>query len=252
MIRSGRRADQQERVRVVVVSEGQADQRTACTLADRVLCEQSSWMERESLDSVRDWSGLHADTSFISWSGMKREARERSIRQHGPFAGEPGALDARAARRALLVIESDREETAGVLLIRDSDNRLERRRGLNQARECGRWSFAVAIGVAHPKRECWLLAAYQPGDEHDAARLGKLRRELGFDPCTASHELTASDDSAKRSAKRVLRALCGDDPDEAEAGLDAIALEMLRERGQHNGLAEYLAEIKARLLPLFG
>jgi hypothetical protein len=183
---------------------------------------------------------------------MKREARERGVRQHGRFAGEPGALDAGAARRALLVIESDSREVAGVLLIRDSDNKLERRTGLNQARECGRWSFAVAIGVAHPKRECWLLAAFQPGNQEDKACLEELRRELGFDPCTASHELTASENSAKRSAKRVLGMLCAEDIDKAEGHLNAVPLELLRNRGRRNGLAEYMAEVEEHLLPVFG
>jgi len=249
---SSRQAGQQERRRVVVVCEARADQQTACTLADRVLCEQSSWMEPEILDSVRQWCGLHPDTSFIRWSSVRREARERSIREHGRFAGEPGALDARAARRAMLVIESDSQGVAGVLLIRDSDNHLDRIRGLKQARECGHWSFAVVIGVAHTKRECWLLAAFQPRTEEDKGRLAEMRSELGFDPCTASQELTASEASAKRSAKRVLRALCGDDAGDSVGDLGETPLDILRERGIQNGLSEYLAEVEEHLLPLFG
>jgi len=134
----------------------------------------------------------------------------------------------------------------------NASGKTERLRGLNQARECGRWSFAIAIGVAHPKRECWILAAFQPDDDDDRSCLEVLRKELGFDPCAASHKLTASKDSAKRSAKRVLRVLCGEDTGKAEGDLKVAALELLKQRGHRNGLAEFTAEVETHLLPLFG
>lgn len=251
MTRRLRRGRDSQRARIVVVCEAAADQRTACTVADRVLCERSSWLEAETLDAVREWSGVDPGSNFVSWPGVKREADARGIRAHGLFAGKPGALDARAARRALLLIESRDEKAAGVLLVRDSDNRPERLVGLNQARECAKWSFAVAIGVAHPKLESWLLAAFRAADKADQSHLAALRKELGRDPCTNSHELTAGGDSAKKSAKRVLAALCGNDAEKAEHGLDCTPLDTLRERGQRNGLSDYMSEVETRLLPLF-
>ena len=94
-----------------------------------------------------------------------------------------------------------------VLLIRDCDDQPERRRGLAQAstREPGHaWPFHVVIGLAHPKREAWVLAGFEPRDPDEHARLTTLRSELGHDPCTSSDQLTARTPGSKRDAKRVV------------------------------------------------
>lgn len=240
-----------ECTRFVVVCEAAPDQRTACTLADRVLCERSTWLDDKILESVREWSGLTAESSFVGWTEVKSEADRGGIRAHGHFDGKPGELDARAGRRALLLLARTEAELAGVLLIRDSDNHPERLTGLNQARDYAAWPFVVVIGVAHPKRECWLLAAFQPANDREQRLLKAVRKELGFDPCLESQRLTATDDSAQRSAKRVLAVLCEGARAEAGAGLDQVPLETLKECGQRNGLDSYIRELETRLVPLF-
>ena len=96
-----------------------------------------------------------------------------------------------------------------------------------------------------------ILAAFQATDKADKSRLASQRKQLGFDPSVRSHSLTAASDCAKRSAKRVIAALCGDDAGKAEQGLNSTPLDTLRERGKRNGLSDYMSEVETRLLPLF-
>lgn len=233
---------------VAVVCEAEADQRTACVLADRIACEKIDWLEPEHLDSLRRWCGLTATTEFLPWKSVRREADQWGVVAHGHFGGEPGAPDARAARLALLVVGKAVPGLAAVLLIRDSDGDRNRLTGLKQARDAAPWPFAVLIGVAHTKRECWLLAAFCPRDDEEKARHVKVRQELGFDPCLRSHELDAWLAPAKKSAKRVAGILC---PVGGERGLNGTALDVLKKRGAENGLADYLAELESRYVPPF-
>ena len=203
------------------------------------------------LDAVRWWTGVEEGAALISWGGISRKARDLGIRAHGHFKGEPGAPDARAGRVALRVIKAQVTSARAAVMIRDADHQPERLQGLNQARDDADWPFAVVIGVAYPKRECWLLAAFEPGNEHDLSSLGDLRQDLGFNPCAHSHKLTAKKPSAKRNAKRVVDALFGRNPADAENGVNNTPLERLRERGSKNGLADYLREVEERLVPLF-
>lgn len=245
-----------EPLRIAVVCEGPADQRTACRLADRVAQSGLEWLNDELLPSTRCWVGVQPDQVFLRWSAVKSEANKLTEklgggfghRLHGDFAGEPGKPDAHIGRRALLVLKDANPPVAAALLIRDSDNDLRRRDGLYQARNAGSWPFTVIIGVAHPKRECWVLAAFEPSNDSERQLLHSLRKELGFDPTTQSEELTAKVDDAKRSAKRVWAELRNDDE---ERGLATTSLPTLKARGQNNGLAAYLAELEARYVPLF-
>lgn len=134
-----------------------------------------------------------------------------------------------------------------MILVRDSDG-TERARGLRQARDEYGGPLRIVIGVAHPKRECWILAAIDGNDEPTAKILKGLRSELGFDARVESHRLTASGSNDKRSAKRVLGRLCS--PTDEQAVLDSAALRTIRDRGRQNGLADYLTEIEERLVPL--
>jgi hypothetical protein len=114
-----------------------------------------------------------------------------------------------------------------VVLVRDADRQLERRTGLEQAREDRAWPFPVIIGLAVPNRENWVLTGFEPQEA-----LAQARRETG-------------------DLKRVLQLLVGDDYDREEACWTECPLEILTERGQSNGLAEYLEEVRTRLVPLF-
>jgi hypothetical protein len=237
----------------VIICEGPADRRTACSLADRVLSDSVEWMIPEMLDAFRQWRGLQRSEPFLAWKHVHTRAREANIRTNGFFEGEPGAQDAFAARRALalLTVEGERDIDA-VLLLRDSDgNSQERRKGLAQGRSGVDGLGPILIGVAHTKRECWSLAGFTPANEEERARVDTLRQELGFDPCTHAQELTAEHPGAKRDAKRVLSLLTQDDVQREVMGWTEVPLQQLEERGKDTGLAEFIQEIRARLVPLW-
>jgi hypothetical protein len=105
--------------------------------------------------------------------------------------------------------------------------------------------------VAHTKRECWVIAAYEPADADELRLLDGVRQEVGFDPRLRSHELTAKHDGDKLSAKRVLAVLTNGSREREAVALRAIAIDPLRERGRDNGLSDFLTELSDRLLPLF-
>jgi hypothetical protein len=239
---------------LVVVCEADADRRIACGLADRVLCKEVSWIEPESLDDHRSWRGLVAGTSYLKWSETRGLAQRAGLKAHGHFEGRPGSLDAFAARRALLLIRRAGFTADAVVLVRDSDGELERRTGLEQARaECAEWpdSPQVIVGLAHPKREAWVLAGFEPRDKGERAAVLAVRKSLGFDPCTTAHELYAREPGALRDAKRVLAELTGGLGEREETCWMESRLELLQTRGGETGLSDYLAEIRERLVPLF-
>jgi len=188
----------------------------------------------------------------MSWNNdVKRLAAGLGIRAHGHFDGVPAALEAGAVRRALLVLRASPDPPDAIILLRDDDRETRRRNGFEQARNADSRAKQILIGLAHTKRECWVLAAYSPHDESEQRRIAEVRQELGFDPLEHSENLTAKHDHDKRSAKRVLALLtAGDAQREDECCVNAD-LVLLRNRGNHNGLAAYMREVEERLVPLF-
>lgn len=236
---------------LAIVCEADADRRTATGLADRMLREEVDWIEPEILDGYRTWQGLAEGSSHLEWHQVKGYARARGVKPHGSFNGEPGAPDAFAARKALLLLAINPHPPDAVVLVRDSDGQQERRRGLEQARNYRNWPFPVLIGLADPKRECWVLAGFESRSEAENASLAQLRQELGFDPRLRSEELSAKTPGAPRDAKRIVRLLVGDTYDREQSCWVDCRLEDLIERGRLNGLADYLEEIRTRLVSLF-
>lgn len=240
---------------IAVVCEARADHQTACGLADRVLLEAVDWIEREGLDYHRQWCGLRQEDLFLAWRDVKMLAKQANIRPNPPFDGGPIAPDAHAARRALLLLKQKGVFPDLILLIRDDDREPTRRLGLEQARQWAEFHHRlvrrVIIGLAHPKRECWVLAGFEPKNEEERELLEMVRSELGFHPCTEAEQLTAKHDSDKRSAKRVLAHLTKDAPNREAECWNVASLSLLRERGTSTGLAAYLHELESFLVPLF-
>jgi hypothetical protein len=108
------------------------------------------------------------------------------------------------------------------------------------------------IGLAHCKREAWVLAGFVPKNEGETERIEQLRRELGFHPCDAAQRLTASHDDDKLSAKRVLGALTGEATDREACCWEESPLQTLRDRGEDTGLAAYIHQLEEVLVPLVG
>lgn len=89
---------------IVVVCEADADRRTACTLADRVLCETVDWIVPETIEHLRQYRGIHDQEPCLKWTKMKEIAQRRHIVAHGFVDGEPRKADAAMAERALLLL----------------------------------------------------------------------------------------------------------------------------------------------------
>ncbi|WP_155893548.1 hypothetical protein [Cystobacter fuscus] len=189
----------------------------------------------------------------MKWASVREEFQRTGIKGiFGKFSGQPGALDAHAARRALLLLASSGQRPDAVLLVRDSDGKLERRSGLEQARDSYEWPFPVVIGLAEPKRECWVLAGFEPRTEDEKAQLQKEERRLSFHPVRGAHKLTASEHGAKTDAKKVLDALTRGEPERERVCLEETPLGTLSTLGRETGLAAYLQDVRERLVPVLG
>jgi len=240
----------------VVIVEGPEDARTACALADRVVVEEGPhWLNAYMRDQMRTWRGLQSTADFTQWAEVKILAQERGIRSLGfPASGTPGGADLAQARKAinLHALMMDEEEAPVLLLVRDTDAERQSRRDLEGARRQPRTPerLTVVIGVAHPKREAWVLNGFDPKDKEEEEKLKGLQKELGCDPRLDAHTLTASSSGAKTNAKRVLRTLVGSEDRERRCWEEAD-LATLWDRGAETGLRAFLTEVKERLLPLF-
>jgi hypothetical protein len=244
-------------MRLVAFCEAVGDFQIASDLIDRVLREAGPDWVADVMDAapegVRVWHEELGSTFFILHELTKHIDRLRARVQHGHFDGRPGAADIMTGRNAAAIVRALRKQghhVDAVLITRDLDDQPERRTGLEQARaEAGGW-LRIVLGCANPNREAWVLCGFDPEGDDEQARIVELRRELGFSPSLEAHRLDAKDEQAKRSAKRVLRALTDDDRDRERRCWNDAALELLRARGESTGLRAFLVEIQAQLIPL--
>src|SRR5262245_32029544 len=247
-------------MKLVAFCEAAADFRIASDLVDRVLLHAGpAWLADllgAEPEAVRTWWDIGHGQRFFVLASLRSYVDELSIRvPHGHFDGRPGAADAVMGRTAFAIVRhlvKRGEVVDAVLVIRDMDDRPERRIGLRQARtEAQSWStFRIVLGCADPKREAWVLCGFEPENDDEHACMAELRRELGFHPHEHAHRLDATDELAKRSAKRVLSILLRGDREREERCWKATPLDTLRVRGTSTGLRDYLEEIEAQLLPL--
>lgn len=238
-------------IRLVIVCEGIADRTVACGLLDRLIVSSIDWIEGDYIDHYRTYCGMTVHAPCLLWKNVKAEAERRGVRlPRGHFSGDPAELDARAARRALRLLMHADIDADVVALVRDTDDQPSRVQGLEQARNWSSWPFAVLIGTAVTKRECWVLAGFIPRDQEEQKLVAAARQELGFDPSSQSHELTAKQDNARRSAKRVLRQLTQDDPAREEVCWRETPLDQLRKNDNGNRLSLYLDELSEHVIPL--
>jgi hypothetical protein len=178
---------------IAVVCEAEADRRAATLLSDRVLCETIEWVSPETLPYLRRYRGLGDQDVYLKCSRVKNIASRLRVTVHGFVDGEPRKPDAAMAERALLLLAMNEVPPGAVILTRDADKEQTRRDGYDQARGARRWPFVVIGGVAETKRECWILAGYEPRDDAEREILSRERKELGFDPLSSAEQLTASE-----------------------------------------------------------
>jgi hypothetical protein len=232
-------------VRVLVVAEGPSDARTGCALADRVLIEHDPRLDGR-LDTHRRWEGEVAEQGFLAWHDVRRAYEANGL---GRFSAARRDLrnEGVGALRALFLAR--RLQRDAVLLLRDLDNEPARRDHLHAAREHAS-AVPCVIGTASPMREAWALHGFLPQDAREEARLGSMRRELGFDPTLHADRLTARTKDAKKQPKRVLAHLVDDDADREAACWSVCPLAVLRERGQRSHLTAFLDEVATTLAPI--
>lgn len=250
---------------ICIVYEDRADAEIATYLADRVLADSLSWLEKEPnqdlqaddspLNSLREWIREYKGRR-LKWSEMDDLATESRLpKLRGFFDGQKGLADARSARRALRVVTQLFGNLGATVLMRDSDQDESRRAGLEQARQehCRQPdAFPVVIGVANVKKECWVLSGFIARTQAEETTLETERQKLGFNPLTRSEELTAKHDPDNdlRSAKRVLKQFTDSNAERERECWMTTPMNHLRGCGANNGLSEYLDEIERILLPV--
>ena len=252
-------------MRLIAFCEARSDLLLASALIDRVLRAQATWIG-DVLDvtpeGIRTWVGDGRGHEFFDLHQVRSYAVQHLARvPPGKFNGAPGAPGASMARTAFSIVRAlnqspnrdEADKIDGVVLVWDMDGQAsERRCGLEQARAEAQKlvQFQIIFGQPDRMREAWILAGFVPRSPDERARLDSERQEPGFDPSLDAHLLTAADERAKRSAKRVLAALTGGEWEREERCWTRTALATLRERGVGSGLVEFLDEIAARLVPL--
>lgn len=253
--------------RVVLVCEGPTDLPLICELADRVLKDTVGWLrDHETLADLRSYGGLDENLPYFAWREVKERFEKSRLRLGRRFGNEARLPDQVTTRKLLLLLASHHQASKGegvdgVLIFRDADHQPERRLGIEAAREefvknheapesLHAWRQHIAIAVAEPMNEAWVMAGFEPAEDREQAALDAARAELGFAPNASPEELDAREHGAKRSAKRVLDQLCPD-PDRRTRCWRETPLETLRQRGQRCGLTPFLDEVREKLAPLF-
>jgi hypothetical protein len=174
--------------RFAVVHEAEADFHTTTELADRVLIDAIDWLDDHLIADQRDWIGAVSVDRRLTWKAIPQLAREIGIKARGHFDGEPGVADAAAARRAILYLKEVIPDLNAILLMRDQDDKPERRIGLEHARGQDHGRTVIVVGLAVVVREAWVIGGFVPQNDEETARLVAERKTLGFNPCERSHD----------------------------------------------------------------
>lgn len=234
-----------------VVCEAQADQTTACGLVERIFVHEVEWIDRDGLAGLIHWRGIDVSSRFLAWTEVHHEARRRGIKAHGRYRTYiQGNFDERQGRLALRLFESQENGPDAILLVRDTDGDAEVAPSLEKARSSSPWDFSVILAIAHPKRESWILAGFEPRNADEESRIRELRSELGYDPRVQAERLTAEGRKGKHNAKNVLERLLTPGSAREESCWHETDLDILRSRGQGSGLTAFLQEVSERLVPL--
>jgi hypothetical protein len=254
--------------RIVLVCEGATDLPLACDLADRILRDTVDWLrDHDDLDELRSYRGLDENQPYLPWTEVKQRFEKSRLRLGRRFSNDAPSPDQVTTRKLLLLIAAHHQASRGgdgvngVLIFRDADHQPERRRGIEAAREefvrnheapesLHPWRQHIAIAVAEPMNEAWVMAGFEPAEDGEQADFAAAREELGFAPNASPEALDAREHGAKRSAKRVLAKLCPDSDRRARCWRET-PLDTLRQRGERCGLTQFLDEVREKLATLF-
>ncbi len=201
----------------IVVAEDEPQHAAVSVLADRSVLAACGWAD-DLLDDLRTWRGIEEGTRWTTWPGVKALAQQHRVRVHGGYGGPGTKGEYQQARKALLLVARALPEAAAVVLARDADGDAGRAPAFGKACEEAGGGRAALPAVADPRVEVWFL--------HGAGV------------------------PAGRDAKATLRSVTGGDAGRRDALLREPAVETLVGRGVTSGLADYLAVVEARLVPL--
>ena len=244
---------------LVAFCEAPADFTITTDLVDRVLrAHGPNWVAdniSDAPEAVRTWHGDGKGRAFFDLHRVGDYARDLQVRvPHGRFNGRraPGDLMALTIFSIVRKLTQTGCPVEAVVLVWDMDKQpAGRERALYQARAEATWaSFKIVLGRPNAKREAWVLAGFDPADDDEIERLRDVRQELGFAPNEHSERLDATDDLARRSAKRVHGLLIGKDHDRERRCWMETDLDVLGRRGAGNGLCDFLGEVKDWIVPL--
>lgn len=237
---------------VVLVCEGPDDNRLLRAMIPSALREACDWLEAEHCG----FQGLAESEEYLAWSSVDEAhkacfPRNFGMSHMGKFDGAAALPYAPAARKALLVLKSRFGDTDGFVLVCDEDVRDSRRLdGLHQAREASTLSARVAVGVARPKVEAWVLAGFEAQTPAEKAALRTEIEALTFDPTREPHRIRSQASGDVRNIKRVLECLTeGDHEREVVA---AGNMDRICRYGRETGAVEFVEECRCQLGSLFG
>jgi hypothetical protein len=216
-------------------------------LTDRVLEEKIEWFSPEIRDAIRGWRHESPLNPYWKVTGATDVARALGLPLRGHFEGKQ-ELEAAMYRAQLLVWQHAHVHGQSIhvgFIVRDTDHK-PRRKGAESAAKSGRWPFVVVLAFPHPEAEAWRIAVYRPAGKAAEERVAELTRRLGFSPIEHPEKLSSTVTGGVGDAKTIREALCPDDDD----GWLEIDLHELRERGKSCGLADFLAEVEAVVVPL--
>lgn len=250
-------------VRIVVVAEAEADRRMVCGLIDRKIAHHApDWFDRDDaaaqLDALRVWCGLEPGVLFTRWNSLKYLSQPGSDKApglralgFGPLQGQ--GYDRPSMRKALIHFKLMQPPADALVISRDLDGQHtdERRASLEEgASEINSDGVCICLAIQNPMREAWLLNGFDLKTPTERKVFESERAAIGFDPCCQAERLSTADESALRSAKRVLRVLSGDNREREEACWLESEWPVLRERGLKTGLTAFLDAVKDRLVQL--
>jgi hypothetical protein len=224
-------------------------------IVDDVLVATHRWLDGILAD-CRSWRGMVDGEHWYKYNpDDANDLRPITIdgvriAPQGRIRGEPLRPEAGMWRKILMLFCHSNPRPEVVVLVRDVDGFTDRWAGVKQARDAFPWPFSVALALAEPEVEAWLVSGFVPHGPGERKVLEGIRRKLSFDPTTESHRLTSHPNDAPTDSKRILAELCGINEERRRACLADRAT--LRERGAANGLALFLDDVDQQIVPIFG
>lgn len=245
-------------MKFLLVCEGTGDDEDLKMLTARVLRDVHAWLVDH--DSLPSWLEYEPGRLFLRWHDVEKVCERYKVPSVQKLGGGLGYRNALRALRLLSALSSLslRDDGVRVVMVHDTDRVDGWKESLERARadwlaavRIGEVDADVAIGVAHPEHEAWVLAAFEPQSEKERGRLEELERRLKFDPTLHGQLLTSKNETDPKDAKRALRELCPD-PDRRQALMLDAPLERLHSRGEDTGLRAFLDDLRKYAASAFG